>query len=59
MEFDDLYELNPSEALERIKELKNKEEYEGLTKEEMDEVNNLMVMLKDTVGDLSEDYMPY
>ncbi|MBN2519980.1 MAG: hypothetical protein JXB17_05710 [Bacteroidales bacterium] len=59
MEFDDLYELNPSEALERIKELKNKEEYEGLTKEEMDEVNSLKVMLKDTVGDLSEDYMPY
>ena len=59
MEFEDLYELNPSEALERIRELKNKEEYEGLTKEELDEITNLKVMLSDTVGDLSEDYMPY
>ena len=59
MEYEDLYELNPSEALERIRELKTKQEYEGLTKEEVSELTNLKEMLRDTVGDLQEDFMPY
>ena len=59
MDFDDLYELNPSEAMDRIRDLKNKQEYEGLTKEEIEELNMLKEMLKDTVGDLHEDYLSY
>ena len=59
MEYEEIFELNPSEVLEKIQELKNKQEYEGLTKREMQELSELKIMLKDTVGDLQDDYMPY
>lgn len=59
MDFDDLYELNPSDAMARIRELKTKQEYEGLSKDELEELNLLKEMLKNTVGDLKEDYLSY
>ena len=59
MDIDDLYELNPSEAMDRIRLLKNKQEYEGLSKDEVDEFNQLKDMLKNTVGDLQDDYLSY
>jgi len=59
MDYDELYELNPSEALEKIRELKDKQEYGGLTKEETEELTNLKLMLSNTVGDLREDYMSF
>jgi len=59
MNFDELYELNPSEAMDRIRLLKNKQEYEGLNKDEVNELNQLKDMLKNTVGDLQDDYLSY
>ncbi len=59
MDFDELYELSPSEAMDRIRILKNKQEYEGLSKDEIDELNQLKEVLKNTVGDLRDDYLSY
>lgn len=56
MELDDLYELNPSEALERLKVFKNKDEYEGLTKEEAEEYKILKGVVQDTVDLKDEDF---
>lgn len=59
MEFDAVYELNPSEVMQRIEALQNKRDFEGITKEEMMELNQLKDVLQDSVGDLSDDVFSY
>jgi len=59
MDFDTIYELNPSEVIQRIETLKNKQDFEGITKEEMAELNQLKDVLDDSVGDMQDDVFTY
>lgn len=59
MDFDTIYELNPSEVIQRIETLKNKQDFEGITKEEVAELNQLKDVLDDSVGDMHDDVFTY
>ncbi len=56
MDFEELYELNPSELMQKIQELNHKKDYEGISKEEVEELSNLKTILNDAVGDLNEAF---
>ena len=58
MSYEDLYEINPSAAIDRLRALKIKDEYEGLTKEEKEEYRNLKEVFNETV-DLKDEYFTF
>ena len=60
MESEDMmYEMNPSEMIARIRELKSKQDYEGISKEEQEELINLKEILNDSFGDYQDDIFLY
>jgi uncharacterized protein YnzC (UPF0291/DUF896 family) len=55
MSYEDFLEMNPSEAIKRIRDLKNKEEFEGLTKDELLEYRNLKLMFEE-INDMEDEF---
>jgi len=52
----EIYSLTPSQAYSRIRELTSKEEFEGLSNEENDELENLKNVFSNITGDFEADF---
>ncbi|MDW7692697.1 hypothetical protein R9C00_11820 [Flammeovirgaceae bacterium SG7u.111] len=52
----DLFALSPSQAVTRIRELMNKQDYEGLESFESDELDELQYIFSNQLEDYDLDY---
>ena len=48
--------LSPSQAFARIDELSDKQHYEELTSEELEEINSLRMLFEESLSDYNSDF---